>query len=146
MNTPNNGIINTNVSREPIGFRAEALTAQSASQFIHATHTENLEKSQTFPLTFATLFRRAEFMWLDRMKVDLRNLLHTDQEYQYVTAFQLGDVPDVTTKILTWKERRGMIFVTLETDIAVDGVRRVLATTTFVLRPASQSKAEKGDA
>lgn len=129
-------MIDTNVNMDPIVYEHVALTDSHLKLFLEATRTLT---TKNFPLSFATIFRRAEFLWLERMKVDLRNLLHTDQVYEYVTAFQIGDVPKISTKMLQWRERRGMVFVTLESDVTVSGARRVLATTTFVVRPTTQN-------
>ena len=125
-------MIETNVNLEPIHYQADELTAHHLSQFIQATRTQS---ANDFPLSFATLFRKAEFMWLERMNVDLRNLLHTDQEYEYFSPFQVGDIPLITTKLVQSRERKGMVFVTLATEIRVGDKPRVLATTTFVVRP-----------
>jgi len=86
------------------------------------------------PPTFATLFRDAEWKWLDRLKINMRDLLHSDQEYHYLQPLKAGDEPVVATKMKSHRERRGMHFFTLETVISCNGVPKILAQTGFVVR------------
>lgn len=118
---------------EPQSFRFQSapLTAEEISAFRQATRTEN---GKGLPLTFPTRYRRAEFQWLDEMKVDMRSLLHTEQAYQYHAELKVGDVLTVETRRTQCRERRGMMFVTLETDIRSGGELKISSETQFVIR------------
>lgn len=101
-------------------------------RFRHATRTQY---SQGVPPSFATRFRKAEFEFLDRFEVDMRELLHVDQEYEYFVPLTVGDALEVTTQIADMKDRRGMYFVVLRTDIVSNQVKKIASHTTFVVRP-----------
>ncbi len=119
----------------PIVFRAEPVTRQSILRFVEATHSEHCADN---PLTFPTIFRTTEFQWLERLKVDLRELLHTDQEYEYLSPIQVGDVPTVHTRISDYKERKGMRFVVLESEVRCADRVALIARSSFVLRSTSE--------
>jgi acyl-CoA thioesterase FadM len=75
-----------------------------------------------------------EFRWLDRLKIDLRQLLHTDQEYEYFAPLREGDPPLVCTRLAEYRERLGLLFVCLESAVRVAGKVCVTARSTFVVR------------
>jgi hypothetical protein len=116
---------------EPITFEVGPIRPEDISAFKKATLTAHVS---SVPPTFCTVLRKAEFEWLDRMKVDMRNLLHTEQQYQYLEPIEVGQTLQVTTSIEEWKERRGMIFTTLLSEVKAAGKVRVRSSTTFVLR------------
>jgi len=107
---------------------AEALRAATGS-----------EHSPLFPHTFPTIFRKSEFGWLDDMKINMRNLLHTEQEYEYLTPFQVGDLPIVRTRVENVRERGGMRFVTLVSEVTCSGELRALARSAFVVREGEKA-------
>lgn len=107
------------------------LTQGEVDAFRMATHTQSLS---TIPLTLATKYRKAEFRWLSEMGVDMRRLLHTDQEYEYREPLKVGDSLKVITTRTDVRERRGLLFVTLETDLLCSGVTKVHSKTMFVVR------------
>jgi N-terminal half of MaoC dehydratase len=111
------------------------ISRQDLEAFASATLTQN---SHSIPLTFPTTFRRPEFQWLDRLKVDMHQLLHTDQEYEYLTPLEVGDVPVIRTRISDFKERKvrqgRLAIVVLESEVSCQGVLKLRCLTTFVLR------------
>jgi hypothetical protein len=119
----------------PIVFRAEPISKQAIERFAEATRSEHFGES---PLTFPTIFRSTEFQWLDRLKVDLRELLHTDQEYEYLTPLKEGDTATVYTRVLEFKERKGMRFVVLESEVRCSEKVVVRARSSFVLRSVNE--------
>lgn len=119
------------VNREPISFNAGPLTDEHREAFRQATLTKY---SLGFPPTYATSFRKAEFDFLDRFEVDMRSLLHMDQEYIYLKPLDVGDTVTITTRVGEIRERRGMIFVTLYTDLICKGETKIRSNTTFVVR------------
>ena len=124
-------LIDLNADLTPIKFTAETLTQQRLKQFDSAVRA--LYSNVAAP-TYSTTFRKGEFEFLDRLRVNLRNLLHTEQDYEYFSTFQMGDVPEVETKLTSTKERRGMVFVSLSTEVKVKKQLRVRCVSSFVLR------------
>lgn len=86
------------------------------------------------PPTFATRFRGSEFQWLDRLQVDMHQLLHTAQEYEFHQPLSAGQAIVTTSRLLEDKSRRGLRFVSVRTEIEADGQLAVVAETQFVLR------------
>ncbi len=115
----------------PITLSMEAITTETVQAFAEATLSEHFK---TIPPSFATRFRKAEFEWLTRMQVDMRTLLHIEQEYEFVSPLVVGDPVEVSTKIAQWKERKSMTFVTLETTISAQGKVKIKSITTFLLQ------------
>jgi hypothetical protein len=68
------------------------------------------------------------------MKVNMRYLLHTDQEYEYLSPLAIGDKLAIETKLTDVKQRRALKFVTLVSRITAAGKPRLVSTTTFVVR------------
>ena len=120
------------INLEPITYTLSALTIEQVIAFRHATKSFYSSK---IPPTFSTVFRKAEFQFLERCDVDMRLLLHVEQAYEYLSELQVGDMPVITTKIQTARERRGMYFFTLQTEVSCAGKLRVRSTTQFVIRP-----------
>ncbi len=122
-------------SDTPIVFRADPVTLNQIENFAAATMAEHYFG---LPLTFPTIFRAAEFKWLDRLKFDMRELLHTDQEYEYIAPLKEGDVPTIYTKITDFRERRGMTFVQLESEVRCEEKLVIIARSSFVVRGKAQ--------
>ncbi|NBX92323.1 MAG: hypothetical protein EB078_05135 [Proteobacteria bacterium] len=116
--------------KDLIQFQAEPLTKEDIKEFSSST----LSNHSLFPLTFPTRYRNGEFELLIELKIDMRNLLHTEQEYVYHEPFKLGDVPLVTTRLKEHKERRRMQFVTAETEVICGGRKKITAVSSFVIR------------
>ena len=117
-------------STEPITTQ-HTITPASLSSFRLATLSEFTVGA---PPTLPTLLRATEFMWLDRVGVDLRKLLHTDQEYEYVHDLPIGEPLLITTKIASDKRKRRLRFFELRSDVVAHGKTCVSITTHFVVR------------
>lgn len=115
---------------EAIELRLPRVTEQQISAFRHATRAG----SPAVPPTLLTMFREPEFRWLEETKVDLRGLLHTDQEYVYLAPIEVGDEPVATAKLVRFRERHGTTFITVETSIVCAGVTKATSTANFVVR------------
>lgn len=124
-------------SAERIRYALPPLDAKDIDVFRAATQSAHWK----VPPTFATVLRWAEWRWLDRLKVDMRGLLHTEQEYEYLAPLAPGDVFEVATVLASDRERRGMRFVTLETVAEVRGRRVLVSRTSFVVRSAAAKEA-----
>jgi len=117
-------------SKEVIARGAEKITAQAVDQFRYAVNA----KATGFPPTYATLYRHTEFEWLARLGLKLENVLHTEQEYEYLDSLSYGDEPHIETTVASHRERRGMHFLTLESKVICQGTPKVLARSSFVIR------------
>ncbi|MFM8269582.1 MAG: MaoC family dehydratase N-terminal domain-containing protein [Pseudomonadota bacterium] len=106
------------------------ITEKEVELFRKATLTE----SEGFPLTFPTRFRELEFGLLKEIKADIQQLLHTDQSYEYHAPLQVGDVPEITTRIKENREKRGMQFLVFETIVTCAGVKKVTSEAQMVIR------------
>ncbi len=114
-----------------IRVEAEPLTSERLADFRSATKTEY---ALGMPPTLATIYRASEFEWLARLNIDMRQLLHTDQEYEYLVPLEVGDAPVVTTRVKDYRERRGMQFYVLESDIVCNGVTKLYTRSSFIVR------------
>ena len=124
---------------DPIVTQLPAITAESVEAFRHATGTRHLPAGQV-PLTYVTLFRAAEFEFVDRLTVSDQAVLHAEQEYRMVAPLQVGDEPLVSTSVKSLRSRAGMTFLVMESTISCSGQIKLESTTTFVIREL------KGDA
>lgn len=122
------------IDKTPISFQAAPLSEKHLEEFRQATRTQF---SPGFPPTFPTCFRKAEFDFLERFEVDMRLLLHVDQEYHYIKPLKVGDVLTITTSVGDVKERKGMYFVTLTTDFVSGKDAKIKSNTTFVVRASA---------
>jgi len=86
------------------------------------------------PASFATIYRDAEFQWLEKLGVDLHDLLHKDQEYLIHIPLKPGDTPVIHTRVMERKERRGMAFYRVDTEVRCDGELKITCKTGFVVR------------
>lgn len=112
-----------------------AISATEVLAFKKATCTVSAEE---VPLTFITRFRHLEFDILGKMKVDLKNLLHTEQEYSYFEPFHVGDSLNIKTKVRECRERRGsqsvLTILSIASEFFCQGRLKALSLTTFVIR------------
>jgi hypothetical protein len=107
------------------------ITSDHIREFAEATRSTQFQNT---PLTFPTIFRTTEFRWLDRLRIDMHQLLHTEQEYEYFVPLREGDEPVIATRISDYRERRGLLFVTLETEVHCGGTLALRAYSAFVVR------------
>jgi len=119
------------VDSAPIIAKEDVITAQWIQNFKHAVRSGAIE---AIPLTFATVFRKADFTWLERLKVDFRKLLHTDQEYQYIEPLEFNSGPEVETSIVEYRARKGLLFVRLESKVFQKGNLKIVSHSSFIVR------------
>ncbi|NBV51286.1 hypothetical protein EBR78_08735 [bacterium] len=115
---------------------SEVITAETFESFRKGTQTESLG----VPLTFATRFRQSEFSLLDDLKIDLRQLLHSEQTYFYHEPIRVGDLVEIDTQVTDNKTKAGMQFVTLETSLRVHGVKKITSQSKMVIRQTGEMK------
>lgn len=128
---------------EVIERQQPALDAQTLEKFRWGTDTRH---TKSIPMTLATIWRHPEFDWLNKLEVDMHDLLHADQEYRYLSPFVVGDRPLVRTWVSSLKERKGKQFslciVELTSDILCQSEKRMTTVTTFVVKSAVSTKPE----
>ena len=129
-------------NRQSCEFVADEITAELVSGFIEATGSAYL--ADEIPPTIATVFRHGEYALLSTLGVDLKMLLHADQEYTYIAPFQIGDTITVKTILEDLKERKTklgkMQFVIMKTELLAGKSLKLTGRTTFVVRPIGESK------
>lgn len=106
--------------------------------------TGSFYSPQEVPPTYATLFRKPEYDWLERLQVDLKMLLHGDQEYEYLLPLRIGQKVDVRTVLEDVKDRKTrlgvMSFVKVRTELISDKKIHVVGRNTFVVRNPAWKK------
>jgi hypothetical protein len=122
-------------SNEVIEITESAIDPQSIEAFRHATKTDH---TMGIPMTWATTLRLPEFQWLDKLHVDMHELLHAEQQYHYLKALKVGDIPVVRTRLQEHRERKlrtgTLTLVVLESEIVCQEEVKIICTTTFMLR------------
>ncbi|MDQ0242731.1 acyl dehydratase [Bacillus fengqiuensis] len=63
------------------------------------------------------------------------NVLHGEQEYQYIDMIYAGDVITVEARVAKQLEKRGMKMIKLETEYKRDGQVVMIARSTLIERP-----------
>ena len=121
---------------DPIEFEAEPISSERMAKLREVTYAQS---DGVFPPTFPTIFRKGEFAWLDQQEMKLKNLLHTEQEYEYLRPLEPGKTPKVVTRLKTKRARRGLIFFTLESEISIDGEVAVRSRSMFVVRQGDET-------
>lgn len=120
---------------EPITHKENEVTKEWASQFSASVLNEF---SRGMVPTFATVFRSLEMEMVNRLGVDWRNLLHTEQEFEYHSSFEIGDQPKTVSRLKDKKVRvRGpltLAFYLFESSVFVGETLRVILRTTFLVR------------
>lgn len=119
----------------PVKLTLEEITSKRLTDFNQAISAKYVG---LLAPSFGTTFRTGEFEFLDKLKVDLKNLLHTEQEYEYIAPFEIGDIPESETSLVNSRERRSMAFVTLGTEVKVKGVLKLKALSSFVVRETNK--------
>ena len=98
-------------------------------------------ESDPAPPTFLTAFRRGEFDLLQKGGIQLKHVLHGEQEYQYASPLRAGDTLEYETTLASLHEKRGgsgkMTFLVFETTFRAEGRDVGLSRTTILHREAA---------
>lgn len=94
------------------------------------------------PLTWVTVCRRGEFELLRRWGIELSQVLHGEQEYEYLSGLRVGMTLEYETELKKITDKKGssgsMVFLVLETEFREVGVSptRVVARgrSTFIVK------------
>jgi hypothetical protein len=69
--------------------------------------------------------------------IDLPNLIHTDQEFEWTRQPRVGETVEARSRIAADVYRRGMRFVTVETDVTAAGEPLCRSTARLLVRGAT---------
>lgn len=111
-------------------YQAPIITLEALEAFKKATQTDH----SVFPLTYATLYRQGEFKIVQELGIDLKNLLHSEQSYDFLQPLEAGDRPMILTRIKENKSKRGIQFLTLESEVICEGKKKLTCESTMVIR------------
>ncbi len=121
-----------------IEFSGEEANPEGVASFRVATCSQY---GKGIPLTYCTLFRHGEYAWLEKLGIEVRELLHGEQEYEFKEPLQVSKPLTVLTKLASIKERKtaqtSLAFVVLSSDVLCEGKVAVVSKTTFVVRRVS---------
>lgn len=111
-------------------------------EFLLAIGDDNpdfLTDGASLPPTFPTVvsfwggFGITEVM--EDIGVQMQNVLHADQEYQYLASIKVGDTLTGSTVVKSVRARAGMDFIGLETEYTnQEGTPVLLETSTIIVR------------
>lgn len=100
----------------------ETVTLEQMVTFAKAV---GLPETQIAPPTFMTVFRQGEFELLRLIGVQLSQILHAEQEYEYIQNLSVGDQIRIDSKLSHVAEKQtssvDMQFLTFETCIHIEG-------------------------
>ncbi len=105
---------------------------------VGATHHSPIS-SAPIPTVF-TIFRAGEFELVNRFGVELKQILHAEQEYEIFQTLLPGEELSYSTTLSTVNEKKGkgaaLAFLAFETDFVrtQDGVKIASARSTMVYR------------
>ena len=113
-------------------YQADPISQSDVELFLKATQTDH----SGFPLTFATKYREGEFKIVQALNIDLRQLLHSEQSYLFVEPLRGGDKPLIRTRVKENKTKRGIQFLTFETEVICSSVKKMVCESTMVIGTA----------
>lgn len=91
-----------------------------------------------FPPTFLTYFRQGEFSLLPKLKIDLSQVLHGEQEYEYLGSLKSSDPVDLVTELKSDATKKGatggLRFLVFETTISQTGKTIAICRTTMIAK------------
>lgn len=106
----------------------EAITISRLNKLKEATFSKHLDAARYI---YPTIYRHNEFSWLNRLGIGLKNILHIEQEFQYILPQPEDEIPVIKTKLLNFKERSNFNIIMLETEIITNGTINTISRTTF---------------
>lgn len=125
--------------QEQVANSVVELKAEDVNQFSKATGWTHL----SVPPTYLTCFRETEFELLRRLGIELKEVLHAEQRYDFPEGdgLEVGVVYDVSTRVTQVIEKgstnRVLVFLTLKSEFrprTQTSRPPILAITTLALR------------
>ena len=114
----------------------EKLTAFANSVGAQVVGASSLQSSSTDLPTFPTLFRDGEFILLKEMGVELRQVLHGEQDYSYKKPIRVGERVTYETRLESVHDKSGsrgcMHFILVSTEVRVGSELRCTSKTTII--------------
>lgn len=110
-------------------------------------HAVRAPSSADLP-TFFTCWRAGEFELLDRMGIQLKQVLHGEQEYEFLAPIATGATVEFRTRLKDCMEKQGrgyaLHFLVFETDFRQSGGERLAyARSTIIFREPIAEEAGK---
>jgi len=113
-----------------------------------AADSKQILAGQSLP-TFATSFRGYEFKILADLGIELKQCLHTYQEYQVKRPFRGGDCLSANTQIekleqkAAKEDRPAMVFLTMKTEVKDSDNQLILISLATIMIRGVQFKTEQ---
>ena len=123
----------------------DQITAERIRAFAKAVGSSDHTQA---PPTLMTVFRQGEFDLFGQLGVDLAQILHTEQEYEYFHPIHAGDMIRFESALIQVLEKQtssvDLQFLTFATDVVVEkesgDLRAGLSKTTVVIRHQKTKK------
>ena len=123
-----------------VGPYEEEASAEKLRRF--ATAIGATPRSEAVP-TYLTVCRKGEFDLLQKMGVPLTQILHGEQQYEFLAPIHPGDHLTYTTAVIHCIEKKmrqgAMSVLTLETEIRTGGGPAARARTVLLCQGGGQS-------
>lgn len=125
----------------------DQITAERIRAFTKAVGSSDQTQA---PPTFMTVLRQGEFDLFGQMGIDLAQILHTEQEYEYFSPIQAGDRIRFESTLVQVLEKQtssvDLQFLTFTTDVVVEkesgDLQAGLSKTTVVIRHQKPKKTD----
>ena len=125
-----------------------AVSREKIAEFTSAIGSPALDKGETAPLTFPIVVAfgaMTQLMTDPKVGIELQNVVHGDQRFEYTRPVRAGDVLTGTITIDTLRAAAGMDMIGTRTEIAtVDGDPVATAYATLVHRAPADAEVESG--
>lgn len=99
----------------------------------------------TYAMVYAWEATAPQVLGDRELGIELRNLLHTDQEFEWTRHPQVGERVVARSRIAADVQRRGMRFLTIETDVTAGGQPLCRATARLLVRPTPSPLGGEGE-
>jgi hypothetical protein len=115
------------------------LTAERVQLFAQVMGVSLVEGATLDELpTFQTIFREGEFQLLEDMKLELKDVLHGEQEYEWLHSIPVGANLTYRTQLKQVTEKKGkgsnLFFFLFETEVENEGTLHVRCLSTIIFR------------
>ena len=119
----------------PIGQTSRRYT-EIISAGVAARFNRTVDWAEGLAPTYATRCRTGEFELFDKLGYPLSQVLHVEQEFEYLHPVAVGSELNYMSSVVQFLEKKGrkMIFLTLETLISVGDVPTLRSRTTVLIR------------
>jgi hypothetical protein len=118
----------------PVDFTIEAANVAAFAQSLGADPADGLPP--TYAAVYALGSTAVQLFQDPEAAVDLANLLHAEQEFEWERQPEVGETVTSRGRVAADVVRRGMRFITFETDVTAAGEPVCRSRALFVVRGA----------